>query len=178
MLRNGVIKILNVNDHSPTRYVWNLTLTNAGYQVRDAESGRAALQCIEEYGPHLVLLDVRLPDLDGFTLCQRIKSLYSLLPVLMVSAWFTNSKDYVTGLNAGADGYLDDPSDTGKLLAMIQTLLHIYAQWQEAMISRTALQQQNEELLGRLGHAESVNVELQKEIECLQCALQRLKGQP
>ena len=73
MLRNGVIKILNVNDHSPTRYVWNLTLTNAGYQVRDAESGRAALQCIEEYGPDLVLLDVRLPDLDGLTLCQRKK---------------------------------------------------------------------------------------------------------
>ena len=178
MLRNGVIKILNVNDHSATRYVWNLTLTNAGYQVRDAETGRAALQLIEEYAPHLVLLDVRLPDIDGFTLCQRIKSLHPFLPVLMASAWFTNSKDYVTGMNAGADGYLDDPSDSERLLATIKTLLNIYFQWQEAKISRTALEQQTEQLLARLKRAGSANVELQKEIERLQGELQRLKGQP
>jgi DNA-binding response OmpR family regulator len=149
------MKILSVNDHSPTRYVWNCTLTNAGYQVRDAETGRAALQSIEEYAPDLVLLDVRLPDIDGFTLCQRIKSLYSFLPVLMASAWFTTSQDYVTGLNAGADGYLDDPADGGKILAKIQTLLNTYRQWQEAQISRTALEQQNEQLLACLGGAES-----------------------
>ena len=178
MLRNGVIKILNVNDHSATRYVWNLTLTNAGYQVRDAETGRAALQLIEEYAPHLVLLDVRLPDIDGFTLCQRIKSLHPLLPVLMASAWFTNSKDYVTGMNAGADGYLDDPSDSERLLATIKTLLNIYFQWQEAKISRTALEQQTEQLLARLNRAGSANVELQKEIERLQGELQRLNGKP
>jgi DNA-binding response OmpR family regulator len=177
MLRNGSIKILNVNDHSPTRFVWNLTLTNAGYQVQDAETGRAALQSIEHYGPHLVLLDVRLPDIDGFTLCQRIKSLHSFLPVLMVSAWFTNSKDHVTALNAGADGYLDDPSDSETILAKIQTLLNIYTHWQAAQISRTALEQQIDQLLARLGRAESANVELQKEIERLQCELQRLKDQ-
>ena len=62
----------------------------------------------------------------------------------MASAWFTNSQDYVTGLNAGADGYLDDPADGGKILAKIQTLLSTYSQWQEAQISRAALEQQNE----------------------------------
>ncbi len=156
--------ILNVNDDSATRYVWGRVLRQAGYQVREAETGQGALQAFQTDRPHLLLLDVKLPDMDGFRVCQQIKSVDSSVPILMASAWFTSENDYINGLATGADGYLYEPADSAKLLAMIKTILRMSTRLQQARITVNHLQRQNQQLGARLKHVELANEELQEKL--------------
>ena len=156
--------ILSVNDDSATRYLWSRILRDAGYQVKEADSGQAALRAVEEHRPHLVLLDVKLPDLDGFTVCEQLKTLDPSVPVLMVSAWFTKDDDFMTGVASGADGYLYEPTEDQKLLAMIYGLLRRYRSWQCVEQSAMELQRQNEALRARLQRLEVAHAQLQEQL--------------
>jgi DNA-binding response OmpR family regulator len=70
---NASITILNVEDNEAIRYAKTRILQRAGYVVKEAETGAAAMRMIAEEPPNLVLLDVRLPDISGFEICQRSK---------------------------------------------------------------------------------------------------------
>src|ERR1043165_6866064 len=98
--------ILVVNDNETTRYHTERTLTRAGYQVITAADGLQALRMVSERSPRIVVLDVKLPGLDGWEVCRRIKkdsSTASTL-VLQVSATYINDADTVRGRDGGADG--------------------------------------------------------------------------
>jgi PAS domain S-box-containing protein len=119
--------LLNVDDHEPGRYARTTALRRAGYEVAEAASGEEALATVEERRPALVLLDVKLPDVNGLDVCRRIKSTHAPAPlVLLVSAYAIHSHDRVRGYDSGADGYLLMPCEAEELLAHVRALLRLY----------------------------------------------------
>jgi signal transduction histidine kinase len=125
--------ILVVDDNEANRYAISRSLERVGFRVRQASAGLEALRLLEER-PALVVLDVRLPDLDGFEVCRRIKAdpATASLPVLQISAQFTRSADRAFGLEGGADGYLVAPIDPDELVAAVRALLRIRRAEEEA----------------------------------------------
>ena len=103
-----------------------LLLEDAGYQVTFAETGQKGIEIAESAQPDVVLLDVVLPDLDGFTVCNRIRQRSRLyIPILMLTEKRTDMEDKVGGLTAGADEYLSKTFDDRELLARVSSLLRI-----------------------------------------------------
>ncbi len=96
-------------------------LESVGYSVLCAADGTTALRLSEEANPNLIMLDVMLPDMDGFEVCRRIRE-YSDVPIIMLTAR-GDEADKVTGLNAGADDYLTKPFGAEELLARVKALL-------------------------------------------------------
>jgi two-component system, sensor histidine kinase len=120
--------ILNVDDHDAGRYAKSRILQLAGYRVVEAATGADALRLIREAKPQLILLDVKLPDVDGTQLCRTIKSdpLSAHVMVLQISAVHTTRADRVHGLECGADTYLIEPVQADELLATVHALLRLY----------------------------------------------------
>lgn len=118
-------KILVIEDEPKYRYMIQLNLEASGYLVTLAEDARMGLEQMIDEPPDLVLLDVMLPDVDGFELCRRIRS-FSNVPIVMLTAR-AEKKDLIAGLNAGADDYVTKPFGVEELLARIRANLRRYA---------------------------------------------------
>jgi PAS domain S-box-containing protein len=120
-------KILNVDDTEAKRYVTSRTLHNAGFDVVEAATGQECLQAAVTERPDLIVLDVRLPDLHGFEVCQRLKSdlRTSSIPVLHLSASFTGPEDRMRGYEQGADAYMTQPVEPFEFVATIKSLLRM-----------------------------------------------------
>ncbi len=119
-------RILIVDDNETNRCLLTARLGAEGYETTEAENGERALAVAHEVAPDVVLLDVMMPKIDGFEVCRRMKGDPTLgfVPVVMVTAR-TDSKDVVTGLNAGADEYLTKPIDHAALVARVRSMLRI-----------------------------------------------------
>lgn len=141
--------ILNVDDHEAGRYARSRLLTNAGYAVQEASTGKEALELSVALRPALVILDVNLPDVSGLEVCRRIKAdpLTASTPVLHLSASAITSADRVGGLDNGADTYLIEPVDSDVLLATIRALLRMRKAEEEVSRSHEALQAANAALI-------------------------------
>jgi two-component system, sensor histidine kinase and response regulator len=120
--------ILNVDDNDASRYTRTRLLSLAGYEVKEAATGAAALREVRVVRPDLILLDVNLPDLDGFEVCRRIRADpdVSRTPVLYVSATNISNPDIITGLESGADQYITEPVDGKVLIATVKAALRTY----------------------------------------------------
>jgi DNA-binding response OmpR family regulator len=92
-----------------------------GFQAIIANNGETALKTFEKETPDLVLLDIMMPDMDGYTVCQRIRE-FSQVPIIMVTAR-GDDKEKVTGLNIGADDYVTKPFSAGELAARVRAVL-------------------------------------------------------
>lgn len=120
-------RILNVDDHDAGRYACSRFLTRAGFVVEEAATGEDALRSVRQHPPDLVLLDVNLPDINGFEVCRRIKNdpETQRLPVIFLTASKLSDLDVVTGLDHGGDNYLREPVDPDVLIATIRALLRL-----------------------------------------------------
>jgi DNA-binding response OmpR family regulator len=118
---NDAPRILVVDDDEDIRILLRELLGRAGYRVEEAADGRAALRQLYETPPALVLLDVSMPELDGYQTLERIRDL-SEVPVIMLTAR-TQELERVRGLASGADDYVSKPFGRQELLARIQALL-------------------------------------------------------
>jgi CheY-like chemotaxis protein len=118
-------RLLVVDDVEGNRYVHATWLRRAGYDVTEASTGQEALDHVSTGAFDLVLLDINLPDITGYEVCERIKGTprTALLPVLHVSATATNLSDRTEGLRRGAEGYLCEPVEREELLATVGALL-------------------------------------------------------
>ena len=119
--------ILNVDDYEASRYARSQLLARAGFEVIEAGSGGEALRVTAERRPDLVLLDVNLPDMDGFEVCRRLRARPSTLtvPIVHISATFLSDKAADLAYEGGADSYLTDPVEPAVLLATIHSLLRL-----------------------------------------------------
>jgi DNA-binding response OmpR family regulator len=124
----AVTSILVVDDDPAIREGVALLLEQAGYRVSRAASAAEALDLLTEPPlPSLVILDVRMPDADGFAVCRRIRATSPYVPVLMLTACDT-LLDKVTGLELGADDYVVKPFEPSELLARVRAILRFASQ--------------------------------------------------
>lgn len=120
-------KILIVDDEVEIADLVELYLKSEGYTVRKFYSGREALDCVNSEELDLAILDVMLPDMDGFALCQRIRENH-LFPILMLTARGEDT-DKITGLTLGADDYVTKPFSPLELVARVKTQLRRYLRY-------------------------------------------------
>ncbi|WP_075792464.1 hybrid sensor histidine kinase/response regulator [Massilia putida] len=119
--------ILNVDDNDGARYAKTRILQSAGFEVVEASNGTDALAVVKRGGIALVLLDVKLPDINGIEVCRRIKADpdSAMVLVLQTSAALTGRADKIRGLEGGADNYLAAPIEADELIANVNALLRM-----------------------------------------------------
>ena len=121
--------LLVIEDNATNRYILCSWLRRAGHTVIEAEDGRQALAALDQDGPdgppELAVVDVRLPDMSGYEVCERIKAAprTAAMPVIHVSAVAIAIEDRTQGLNRGADAYLAEPVAPAELLATVTAAL-------------------------------------------------------
>lgn len=118
---NG-IKLLLVDDEPHILQFLELGLTNEGFEVRTASDGMGAVTLASEFEPHVVILDVMMPGVDGFEVCRMLKKAGNNVAVIMLTAK-DEVEDRVKGLTLGADDYVVKPFSFEELLARIQARL-------------------------------------------------------
>ncbi len=121
-LDNAVILV--VEDSESTLRLERLVLEHAGFEVVSARTGETALEILEETDPALVMLDIRLPKMDGFATCESIRR-SSQVPIIMVTAE-NRDEDKVRGLEVGADDYITKPFSTTELAARVRAVIRRY----------------------------------------------------
>jgi len=115
-------KILVVDDESSISDLIATSLRFVGFDVRTAATGAQALQVAEEFHPHVMILDVMLPDQDGFEVCRQLRSEGHNVGVLFLTAK-DGMEDKVAGLTIGGDDYMTKPFSLEELVARIRALL-------------------------------------------------------
>ncbi len=151
------VPVLNVNDSDAVRYMTSRMLRNAGFKVLEAATGAAALDLARDSLPRLVVLDIKLPDINGLEVCARIKSspVTQSIKVLHTCAEFVAPEFKVQSLESGADGYLTHPFEQEELIATARSLLRLSATEQSLRDTAAELREANKrihEFLAMLAH--------------------------
>ncbi len=115
-------RLLLVDDEDNLRSMLEAALRHSGFEVHPVASGRAALDAVPAVAPDLIVLDVMLPDLDGFDVCKRLRTSGDRTPVLFLTARDA-TEDRVRGLTLGGDDYLVKPFSLEELVARITAIL-------------------------------------------------------
>lgn len=118
--------ILIVDDNPENRKVLGTLLVNEGYEVGVANDGAQALEFLKNSIPDLVLLDVMMPELSGFEVCEKMKAdrLYRHIPVIFLTAK-TSTEDIVRGFDVGGVDYVQKPFNSRELLARVRTHIEL-----------------------------------------------------
>ena len=122
-------RILVVDDEREIADLLELYLKNDGYTVCKFHNGADALECIENMDIALAILDVMLPDIDGFQICRKIREKY-YFPVIMLTAKI-ESGDKIMGLTLGADDYITKPFNSLEVVARVKTQLRRYRKYNQ-----------------------------------------------
>ncbi|NEO70858.1 hybrid sensor histidine kinase/response regulator [Moorena sp. SIO3H5] len=141
-------QILAVDDSPDNLFLLQTLLEEEGYEITLAENGRVALEKIEISPPELVLLDVMMPEMDGFEVTKRIRSNPKLpfIPILLITAY--DHPSVVQGLDLGADDFIRKPVEVDELLARVRSLLRL----KHSVDERDEIARQREDFVSRLTH--------------------------
>ncbi len=141
-------KILIINDDKPICELLSAFLTQEGYVVKSAFDGFSGIQQTENFQPDLILLDVVMPQMDGYQVCEKLKqnSLTAQIPIIFLSS-LTEVKDKIKGLKLGGVDFINRVTDRAELLARVQTHLRIRALTKELI-------ERNQELIRKQKHIE------------------------
>ena len=124
-----VNKILVVDDEKEIADLIELYLQNDGYDVYKFYNATDGLNCLKHHEISLAILDVMLPDMNGFKLCQKIREEY-LFPIIMLTAKVENT-DKILGLTMGADDYITKPFNSLEMVARVKTQLRRYTRYNQ-----------------------------------------------
>jgi two-component system, OmpR family, alkaline phosphatase synthesis response regulator PhoP len=130
VIREAVARILLVEDEEALAEGLRVNLHRKQYDVDVANDGRTGLASAQARRYDLILLDIRLPEIDGFEVCQRLRQDGNFTPILMLTAR-NQPDDVVYGLKLGADDYVTKPFDLAELLARIEGLLRRHEWWRQ-----------------------------------------------
>ncbi len=111
-----------VDDEVSVTTVLDRILTEEGYQVIVANSGKAALKALDEIVPDLIMLDIKMPEMDGYETLDQIKQVYEEVPVIMLTA-VPDPVSINKSINLGADDYIRKPFRSAELIARIRAKL-------------------------------------------------------
>jgi adenylate cyclase len=130
-------RILVVDDIPRNVRLLAAVLTGAGYEVASAGSGAEAIETVARDAPDLVLLDIRMPDIDGYEVCRRLRAdpAAQFLPIVMVTS--AEDEERVAALEAGADDFVAKPFNNDELLARVRSLIRI-KHYHDTILSQTA----------------------------------------
>ena len=120
-MTGGKDLILAVDDEPRYLLAIRAILAGVGYEMLTAGDGRTAIEYAAVEQPDLILLDVKLPDLTGYEVCERIRA-FSVVPIIMLTA-LSNETDKVKGLESGADDYVTKPFGARELVARVRAVL-------------------------------------------------------
>ncbi|MCX6057855.1 MAG: response regulator [Chloroflexi bacterium] len=139
--------ILIVDDEAGGRYTLESILEEQGYRIEMAESGRDALEKAHQFLPDVILLDVMMPDMDGFEVCERIRKdpILAEIPIIMLTA-LDDRKSFLTGLEVGADDYITKPYDRRELRARLQGITRLN-RYKKLLDERANIEIAHEQLL-------------------------------
>lgn len=126
----GIINILLVEDEPAIADLVGVYLKNENYQVHIFHAGKPALASLGTTSYDLAILDVMLPDMDGFSICKKIRETY-FFPIIMLTAKVEDI-DKITGLTIGADDYITKPFNPIELVARVKTQLRRYKRYNHA----------------------------------------------
>ena len=115
-------KVLVVDDETNIRDLLSTSLRFAGFDVQTAANGAQALSLVQELEPDIILLDVMLPDMNGFSITKKLRSSQVQIPILFLTAR-DETEDKITGLTVGGDDYLTKPFSLDEVVARIQAIL-------------------------------------------------------
>lgn len=132
--------VIVVDDNEANRRLLGDLLSVHGYLVRTAHDGASCLAAVAESPPDLILLDVIMPGMDGFTVCRTLREdpRHRMLPIVMVTALDPN-QERVKGLDAGADDFLSKPIHPAELLARVRSLLRVKQLYDQVEAQATEL---------------------------------------
>jgi len=119
---NGAHRVLVVDDEANIADVVAMALRYQGFEVETAGDGAAALKAVEQFRPELVVLDIMLPDMEGFDVAQRLRSRRNDVPIIFLTARDA-SEDKLRGLTIGGDDYVTKPFSLEELVARIRNIL-------------------------------------------------------
>jgi len=141
-------RILAVDDAPDNLFLMQTILETEGYELSLVEDGYSALAMVEKSPPDLILLDVMMPQMDGYEVTRRIRQNSSLpfIPILLITAYEQSSA--IEGLDAGADDFIRKPVDVGELLARVRSLLRL----KHSIDEQVRLARQREDFVSRLTH--------------------------
>jgi DNA-binding response OmpR family regulator len=138
-------RVLIVDDDLHSRQLLQVMLSREGFDLATAANGEEALAMVAKQPPHLILLDVSMPEMDGYAVAAKIKSNLSIhsIPIILITA--LNSRNArMLGLGAGADDFLSKPVDRSELCVRVRHLLRLtygdrhdrYRQTSEALVAK------------------------------------------
>lgn len=116
-----IARVLVVDDSVSTQEMVGIHLKNAGYTVKSVNNGAQAVEMTKQWSPSLILLDVMMPVMNGYSVTRRIRE-FSSTPIIMLSAKGSEA-DKIQGLNAGADDYIVKPYSSNELMARMRSIL-------------------------------------------------------
>ena len=142
-------KILIVEDNQENIDLLVYFLRPQGYQLIITKDGQSGLDKVSEVNPDIILLDIMLPKLDGFTVCEKLKkdSVTKYIPIIMITA-LKELKDKLRALEAGADDFISKPFENVELLSRVKSLLRLKEYHDELEKKNQELAKKNESLIG------------------------------
>lgn len=113
-------KILIIEDEDPIAELLSYSIKKEGFQTKVAPNGELGLKLIFEYKPHLILLDLMLPDISGFDICRKVTK-EDTIPIIMITAR-SDTFDKILGMELGADDYITKPFDIREVIVRIKAI--------------------------------------------------------